>query len=563
MLCRGQPNGTGINKLSFRYNTGAILLGIILLGAALRLVSLGKTPPGLNQDEAANAWNAYCLLKTGKDQAGVSWPILYTRGLGGNRTTLYIYAMLPFQAVGGLNVVTARLPAAVGGILTILLIYFVAKRLFGEKVGLIAAALLALNPWHLQQSRWGHEASIGPLLGILPLAMLLWANMPVIDSKNHRPRIIPAALAGVITGICCYGYHALRLFIPIFLFTVCLVTLPVWWKQLKTRKGILAVLACLLGFALIFTPLVWEHIFHPEGIARHTEFQVSLIHSDSLPLALKNMALRYVQHFGLDFLFIRGDHYQIQSPPGAGQFHWYMLPLMIAGLIAVVRQFRSSHAVRILLVYVLTYPIGDCFFKGIGMHSLRSSPGLCSLVILAALGAFYSLGYLWEKSRSLALIMVVIFTIAVPGLNARYFYCFYGKYKQQPDVYHGYYSDLVEACRWLRPRLDEDGIEAVFCSTSGMGMAYIVTLVSLEHEPDRWFGGPRRFTTIDEFDFCTNYGKMYFMYSTPASILQLLQELGFSGRVIFIVRPGELGLEDPVHRIVRPDGKETLWICQY
>jgi 4-amino-4-deoxy-L-arabinose transferase-like glycosyltransferase len=147
------------DKRPFWRKAGFLLICITLLGAGLRLYNLRQSPPGFNQDEAANAWNAWCLLKTGKDQHGVSWPIFYTKSLGGNSSTLFIYAIIPFQAIGGLNIVTTRLPGAVGGIITILLIYYVGRRLFNEATGLWAALLLTLNPWHLQQSRWADSLS--------------------------------------------------------------------------------------------------------------------------------------------------------------------------------------------------------------------------------------------------------------------------------------------------------------------------------------------------------------------------------------------------------------------
>src|SRR5512136_1169370 len=108
----------------------ALLLLILLVAAGLRIPYLTSAPPGLNQDEAANAWNAWCLLKTGTDQVGTPWPIFYTRAIGDNRSTLFLYLLLPFQALGGLNVWTARLPSAVGGILTVLLLYWITARLF-------------------------------------------------------------------------------------------------------------------------------------------------------------------------------------------------------------------------------------------------------------------------------------------------------------------------------------------------------------------------------------------------------------------------------------------------
>ena len=121
---------------------------VLLFAAAIRLVALPAAPPGLNQDEAANAWNAWCLLQTGRDQAGAPWPIFWTHALGENRSTLYLYALLPFQAIGGLNVWTTRLPAAVAGILTVALVYWIAARLFDRTTAIIAAVFAALAPWY-------------------------------------------------------------------------------------------------------------------------------------------------------------------------------------------------------------------------------------------------------------------------------------------------------------------------------------------------------------------------------------------------------------------------------
>ena len=117
-------------------------------------VEFGSDAPGLHVDEAANAWNAYCLLKTGSDQHGVRWPVFYLGAFGDNRSSLFAYALLPIQAWEG-SVCGQRGCAAVGGILAVFLIYWVGTKLFGVRVGLAAAAMLALNPWHLQQSRLG------------------------------------------------------------------------------------------------------------------------------------------------------------------------------------------------------------------------------------------------------------------------------------------------------------------------------------------------------------------------------------------------------------------------
>lgn len=550
------------DKVHYWSRPALILLLIIIVSALLRLVNLGQSPPGLNQDEATNAWNAYCLLETGKDQAGISWPIFYTRGLGHNRSTLYIYTLIPFQAVGGMNVSTTRLPAAIGGIFTVLLIYFVGKRLFDWKTALLAAGLLALNPWHIQQSRWGHDASLSSLLGLAPLAMILWAGMPLGKDETLTPRVLPAVLAGIVTGIVCYGYHSVRLFVPVFLLAIVLVSFTEWRNVLKSHKGILAIAAFILAFSLTFGPLSWQHIFHSENIALHAQDQERIFtDSDSFLVILKNLSLQYANHFGLDFLFLRGDHFAIQSPPRCGQFHWYMLPLMVIGLITLLSKFKSSLPARILLVFVIVYPIGDCFFKTSGSHAMRSLPGLCGLILLGSVGGIAFMEFMWKRNLRMAVSVIVVFVISVIVLNIRYLNYFYRQYNRQPEIYHAFQTDFVKACEWLRPRIED--VDAVFCTTKGLNMPYVVSLVALEYEPEKWFSQPRDFFTTMGYNHYTNYGKMYFMYKPALKhSLQKLQQNTRRERVLFMIRPNQLNLGKPLYKIDAPDGRTCLWICE-
>ena len=53
------------------------------------------------------------------------------------------------------------------------------------------------------------------------------------------------------------------------------------------------------------------------------------------------------------------------------------------------------------------------------------------------------------------------------------------------------------------------------------------------------------------------------MYGDSAPIiLEKLRDFGFRDNVIFVVRPNELDLKEPIHKILRPDGQETLRIFQ-
>ncbi len=559
--CRDEP--VRDEKTLFTRKTLVMLLLILLLAAILRFIHLGQSPPGLNQDEATNAWSAYCMLRTGTDQHGVWWPIFYFRGLGGNGSTLYLYLLLPFQALGGLNVITTRLPAAAGGVVTILLIYYVGARLFDRKVGLLAAALLALNPWHIQQSRWGHESSVCPLLGLLVPVLLIWANFPLGDEVCGRPKPLRAILAGAVAGIACYGYQAMRIFIPVFIFAIVLAMIPALWQFVKRRRGILCIAAFVLTFTIVFGAMVWQYIFHPEGIASHNAFLLVPWSGVPWPDVLKDIAIRYIKHFGIDFLFINGDLSPIQSPPNIGQYYWYMLPLMLAGLLIVLVRFRQSVSIRTLFVFVLAYPVGDILSPAYGLHALRSAPGLCSLVLLGAVGAVAAGGWLYKRSRTFMWGLIGVFIIAAIVLNVRYLRYFYGGYNREPDIYNSFYVDLLEACDWLRPRFDDYDI--VFVTTEEMGSPYVITLVGLHYEPDLWFQQPRSFFTYEglEWDYYTRYGKMIFMYGgVSVPNLDELRQEPSRKRILFIIRPGELGLTDPIYRIAAPTGGDSLWLCE-
>ncbi|KKQ97141.1 MAG: hypothetical protein UT23_C0017G0002 [Candidatus Woesebacteria bacterium GW2011_GWA1_39_12] len=102
-------------------NTTTILLFILFLAAFLRLWKLGTIPPHLTSDEVALGYNAYSILKTGKDFWGESLPIVF-KSFGDYTPGLYVYLAAPFIGVMGLNELSVRLPNAIFGVI---IVYFV------------------------------------------------------------------------------------------------------------------------------------------------------------------------------------------------------------------------------------------------------------------------------------------------------------------------------------------------------------------------------------------------------------------------------------------------------
>ena len=116
----------GGHKIKMNFSLKKIILIVILvLSAVLRLYSLDEFPSGLNADEAAIGYNAYSLLRTGRDEHGNAWPIVF-KSFGDYKPGGYFYLVVPLVKIIGLNILAVRLPSALLGVLSVWLIYVLA-----------------------------------------------------------------------------------------------------------------------------------------------------------------------------------------------------------------------------------------------------------------------------------------------------------------------------------------------------------------------------------------------------------------------------------------------------
>jgi 4-amino-4-deoxy-L-arabinose transferase-like glycosyltransferase len=198
-----------------------LTLGAVLVVAALlRLPLLGQVPNGLFLDEASRGYDAYALLLTGADQYSVRWP-LFAEGLDDFTPVLYTLLVVPSVAALGLSEVAVRLPAALVGILTVYTTYLCGRSLFGGTAALVAAALVAISPWHVLPSRTGAEWVLLPLF----MTTGVWL---LARGRAHGPSLL---LAGLTLGIGLYSYAFARLLVPLLVVGFAVL----WWRQLASR----------------------------------------------------------------------------------------------------------------------------------------------------------------------------------------------------------------------------------------------------------------------------------------------------------------------------------------
>ena len=186
----------------------ALFLGLILVGAAVRLVWLGDVPLGLNQDEASIGYEAWALLEHGMDRHGYRYPVHFV-AWGSGQNALYAYLAMPFIEFLGLNVLAVRLPQALLGVAALFAMYAVGRRLVDGRFALCALFVLAISPWHIMLSRWGMESNLLPALVLFAVALLLGGG----GRENKGRSIVPAF---VVLSLALYAYGTAYVFVPLF-----------------------------------------------------------------------------------------------------------------------------------------------------------------------------------------------------------------------------------------------------------------------------------------------------------------------------------------------------------
>src|SRR3989304_8905765 len=317
-----------------------IFLAIIILAAFLRLYRLADYP-ALNADEAAIGYNAYSLIETGKDEHGNIWPIHF-QSFNDFKPGLYFYLVLPFVKVLGLNEWAVRIPGAIIGVATVLVVYLPSRELFPDKkleignwkleIGEIAAFFLAISPWHLHFSRGGWEVNVA--------TFFITAGILFFFRALKNPKFINFAICALSFALSLYTYHAARIVIPLLVLGLSLVYLKGIRANIKkfAVSGLVAVILLLplgldfakgevgsraAGVGLFADPGPLARINEQRG--EHQDYLAlfpKVIHNKVVNYSLA-FGLNYSQHFWGEFLFLTGDKIERNRVPETGQMYLF------------------------------------------------------------------------------------------------------------------------------------------------------------------------------------------------------------------------------------------------
>lgn len=138
-----------------------VLLGLILFIATIsRLVFLNRVPGAVGGDELTYILTAKYIGLTGSDIQG-SWNpfsvFLFNYPSGFPQAELPYFLLFPAVNFLPPSLVMIKITYVLLSICSVFLIYLVGREIFGKRIGLIAAALAAINPWLIFIGRTNYE----------------------------------------------------------------------------------------------------------------------------------------------------------------------------------------------------------------------------------------------------------------------------------------------------------------------------------------------------------------------------------------------------------------------
>ena len=396
------------------------IIFILLLGLVLRLILLSQNPPSLNWDEISHGYNAYSILKTGKDEWGQVLPIIF-RAYGDYKLPVYIYLTAISEAIFGLNAFSVRLPSIVAGVVTILFTYLLAKKLFGKRVGIISSLLVAIEPWSLFLSRGAFEAN-------LALALIISGIYFFLKGIHNSKFFIHAS---ILLGLSVWTYNSARIFVPLFLLLLGYLYKEQIQSLLKQNRTV--ILNSLFIILIFFLPMFWQ-LLNPEGLARYgkvaildegaiaqiNEARVTSELSPFLARAVHNKATffgqrfvkNWVSHFSGSFLFTKGgSHFQF-SIPGYGLLYKANALFLVIGIFYLVK--RKSKASMLILGWLILGPVASSLTRE-APHVLRSITMLPTPMIIASAG-------FWK-------IVLAGYLVVLVGFVENYLYIYFKEYR--------------------------------------------------------------------------------------------------------------------------------------
>lgn len=527
-----------------------ILILLTTLALALRVVALDKFPSGFNADEAAIGYNAYSILKTGRDEYGEFLPLSF-KSFGDYKPGLYFYFVLPFVAGLGLNEYAVRLPSALLGTGLVILVYLLSVQIFKDrKVSLISAAFIATSPWSIHFSRGGWESNAATFfitLGVLLFLKGLKSNLTMFFS-----------LLSFLVSI--YLYQSPRLVVPVMVLGFVLLLwkdvirlLKTNWKKNLILIGILFILSIPVFMQFIsgggserFQGLSFLSDTGPAMRVNELRGQHSNPDSPEAKLAHNKLTAygvsflgHYLDHFSADFLFINGDPLIRNKTPETGQFFVVSAIFLLIGLISLIN-FKSKLK-YLLIIWMLAAPLASSLTYQTP-SALRALSMVVPLSLIMGYGVLKFLHILSLKPAKFFVSIIILSLISFEFIHYLENYYIHSP-KRYPLAWEYGFKEMIQ-----KLSLYEDDYNSIVISDR-YDQPYILTLFYKQYDPEK-FQPQAVLSERDKFNFGTvrSFDKYHFETTNYLDIKK-------NKDTLYVVTPDEAGDNIVIDKVLFPNGE--------
>lgn len=418
-----------MNRFSLiaKQKTFIALLLVTFLAGFLRFYRLSDVPVSLYWDEVATGYNAYTIQANLHDEYGNFLPLLF-RSYNDYKMPLNVYLTSISVKAFGLNEFAVRFPSAALGTLTVLVTYFLVRKLISlndkknphiylRQVPLLSAFLLSISPWHIQFSRGGFEANVALFFVVLGV-YTFFAGL-----KKYRFLLISL----IFFALALYGYRSVDVFLPIFLIGVFVI-----WRNELLKIGIAKLLFGVLLLILVSAPIY--SLLLKQGSSRYQQTSITnQVNEEALKdfqngkidnrkqLYGKVFLSNYLSEFTPQFLFLSGDPNSRHGPRGMGLLYLWEIPFLLFGFYVLVKK-MGNKIIGTVSIWIFAFPVAAALSIP-APHALRSLNVLPVPQLIVSLGIVYMLSVLPRKVVKLfvgilSLVVVLFFFQYVSLYNA-------------------------------------------------------------------------------------------------------------------------------------------------
>ncbi|KKQ95760.1 MAG: hypothetical protein UV74_C0013G0367 [Candidatus Woesebacteria bacterium GW2011_GWB1_43_14] len=476
------------------------LLIVFILAFSFRFYKLSSYPVSLSIDEVGFGYNAYSIIKTGRDEWGMKMPLVF-RAIGDYKPAIDIYLTVPSVYLFGLTEFGVRFPTALLGALTAVIFVMILFE-FGlsRPASILGGLWLAVNPWHVHFSRGNFEAIIALFFLLVGVWSLLRWN------KSMKNRYLSLSVMAFALSV--WSYNAERLFSPLLFLILSFLLRGNLRVIIRNPKLLIAPLVILLIFITpyfylgFFTEAIRSRplstsIFREAGLmdSLHRGTYVNWIErllDNDIYLIFRHWAGKYLNYFDLRFWFWKGMGYTQPGDPDLGLFYIVdVIPILSGTYLVFSSKNKLFRAIAVTWLFLGPLPASLTMNE---QHTIRS------LTWLPFFGFAYasSIEFVIKNVRRLRTISVVYF--ALLAVNIAYFanlyFVHYPKYYSEYWQY-GYKEIALYACG----HIDEYN-EVIITDTFGSlgplntGIPYAYVLFYCQYDPNTFLANGRRISKI-------------------------------------------------------------------